>query len=291
MKIAIASGKGGTGKTTVATNLARLLSLSGHDACYVDCDVEAPNGHIFLRPDICDTRSVGIPVPRVDAEKCTGCGDCGEICQFSAIVCIRKKVLTFHELCHGCGGCSLVCPTGAITEAPREIGVVEVGKSDGLGFVHGKLNIGERMAPPLIREVKKSVPPGAEVIIDAPPGTSCPVIESVKGADYVVLVTEPTPFGLNDLKLAVEMTRQLGLPFGIVINRANIGDDRVREYASNGRIRVLLEIPEDRRLAEAYSRGQIALGLGPEYTEKLALLWENILHDVLCKTAETIHTV
>lgn len=291
MKIAIASGKGGTGKTTVATNLARLMSLSRHDACYVDCDVEAPNGHIFLRPEICDARSVAIPVPRVDADKCTGCGDCGDICQFSAIVCIKEKVLTFPELCHGCGGCSLVCPTGAITEAPREIGVVEVGKSDGLSFVHGRLNVGEPMAPPLIREVKESLPPGAETIIDAPPGTSCPVIESVKGADYVVLVTEPTPFGLNDLKLAVEMTRQLGVPFGIVINRANVGDDRVKEYASSGGISVLLEIPEDRRLAEAYSRGQLALDLGPQYAQKFALLWEKVLHDALCGTEKTIHIV
>jgi len=284
MKIAIASGKGGTGKTTVATNLALFLSKTGRKVWYADCDVEAPNGHIFLKPDITRRKTVSIPVPEVDEQKCTGCGECAKICQYSAIVCIKQKVLTFHELCHGCGGCTLACPVGAIREVPREIGVLEEGTSDGLGFVHGKLNIGEPMAPPLIREVKRSVPSRGEAIIDVPPGTSCPVIESVKGADYVLLVTEPTPFGLNDLKLAVEMTRELGLPFGLVINRSDIGDERVREYAARESILILLEIPDDRRIAEAYSRGEMVLSLGDYYRGMFALLSDRIFQEVSDRT-------
>jgi len=279
LKIAIASGKGGTGKTTVATNLALFLSGMGRNVWYADCDVEAPNGHIFLKPHISQSRPVSIPVPKVDETRCTGCGECGKICRYSAIVCIKKKVLTFHELCHGCGGCMLACPVEAITEVPRQIGAVEEGTADGLGFVHGKLKIGEPMAPPLIRIVKKSVPAESETIVDAPPGTSCPVIESVKGADYVVLVTEPTPFGLNDLKLAVQMTQELRLPFGIVINRSDIGDGRVREYADGEGVPVLLEIPEDRTIAEAYSRGEMALSLGEKYREMFSRLFDRIVKE------------
>lgn len=284
MRIAIASGKGGTGKTTVATNLALFLSRSGRDVCYADCDVEAPNGHIFLKPAITRSKPVSIPVPKVDEHKCTGCGECGKICRYSAIVCVKEKALTFPELCHGCGGCTLVCPAEAIHEMPREIGVVEEGNSDGLRFVHGKLNIGEPMAPPLIREVKRSAPDGGMVVVDAPPGTSCPVIESVKGSDYVLLVTEPTPFGLNDLRLAVEMVRQLGLPLGIVVNRCDIGDGRVRDYAERERITLLLEIPDDRKVAEAYSRGEMILSLGSKYEDIFSHLAEKIAEEVGEKT-------
>lgn len=287
MRLAIASGKGGTGKTTVATNLALFLSGMGRKVWYADCDVEAPNGHIFLKPHISQRRPVSIPVPKVDETRCTGCGECGEICRYSAIVCIKEKVLTFHELCHGCGGCTLACPVEAITEAPREIGVVEQGTADGLGFVHGKLKIGEPMAPPLIREVKKSVPIHEEIVIDVPPGTSCPVIESVRGTDYVVLVTEPTPFGLNDLKLAVQMTQELRLPFGIVINRSDIGDERVREYADGESVPVLLEIPEDRRIAEAYSRGEMALNLGEKYREMFSRLFDRIVEEIVTRKDKT----
>jgi MinD superfamily P-loop ATPase len=279
MKIAIASGKGGTGKTTIATNLAMFLAAQGRNVCYADCDVEAPNGHIFLKPEIVQRKTVSIPVPQVDQAKCTGCGECGKICRYSAIVCVKEKVLTFPELCHGCGGCTLACPVDAIREVPREIGVIEEGSADGLRFVHGKLNIGEPMAPPIIRAVKGEVSDADVTIIDAPPGTSCPVIESVKGSDYVMLVTEPTPFGLNDLKLAVEMIRQLGLPFGIVVNRSDIGDGRVRDYADHEDITVLLEIPDDRKVAEAYSRGEMILSLGSKYKDIFSRLAEKIAED------------
>lgn len=275
--IAVASGKGGTGKTTVATNLARVAAIQGLEVSYLDCDVEEPNGHIFLKPEIEKTESVCVPVPVVDEDKCTACGKCREICQYSAIALLGKTVLTFPNLCHGCGGCILVCPTGAITETGREVGVVEEGMADGVRFVHGKLRIGEAMSPPLIRRVKERILDHGMAIIDSPPGTSCPVIQSVKGADYVLLVTEPTPFGLNDLKLAVEMLRVLNLPFGVVVNRADVGDEAVFDYCSSQSIDVLLQIPDDRRIAEAYSRGQLATQALPEYAEVFASLLKGVV--------------
>ena len=265
LKIAIASGKGGTGKTTLAANLAALAARNGRKAVYVDCDVEEPNGHIFLNPHIEETRTVPVLIPQVDQEKCIQCGKCQEICQYGAIVLIGEKVLVYPEMCHSCGGCLLVCPVGAISEITRPIGVVETGNGDtGVGFVQGRLNIGEKLAPPLIRAVKESIPEEQLVIVDAPPGTSCPVIEAVQGADYTILVTEPTPFGLNDLILAVEMMRALKQPFGVAINRAGLGYDEVRRYLEREQVANLAEIPDDRRIAEAYSVGKLAVDAVPE---------------------------
>ena len=276
--IAVASGKGGTGKTTVSTNLARIAAMQELEVSYLDCDVEEPNGHIFLRPSIDNTTAVSVPVPVVDEQKCTACGKCKEICQYSAIALLGKTVLTFPNLCHGCGGCLLVCPTGAITETGRNVGVVEEGISGSVRFVHGILKIGEAMSPPLIRAVKDRILPQGISIVDSPPGTSCPVIQSVKGADYVVLVTEPTPFGLNDLILAVEMLRVLELPFGVVVNRADAGDEAVFDYCSSESIDVLARIPDDRRIAEAYSCGSLAVEALPEY----ASLFESLLKEITC---------
>ncbi|MDH7500984.1 MAG: ATP-binding protein [candidate division NC10 bacterium] len=276
MKIAVASGKGGTGKTTVATNLALILSRERKAVRYLDCDVEEPNGHIFLRPRIRRSRTVTVLVPQVDMERCTGCGQCAQICQFSAIVCIQKKVLTFPELCHGCGGCTLVCPEKAISEMPREVGIVEEGDGHGIEFAHGRLRIGEAMAPPVIREVKRNLPEEGVAILDAPPGTSCPAIESIKGTDFVLLVTEPTPFGLNDLKLAVKMVRALAIPFGVFLNRCDLGDDGVGRYCEEEKIAILGEIPEDRRIALAYSRGEMAARAIPEYGRKFRSLFDAI---------------
>lgn len=276
MILAIASGKGGTGKTTVATNLARVAADRGTEVAYLDCDVEEPNGHIFLKPEIVTTSAVTVPVPVVDEQKCAACGDCAQICQYNAIALLGETVLVFENLCHGCGGCMMVCPAGAISQGAREVGVVEEGDARGIAFVHGRLRIGEAMSPPLIREVKKRIPSKGLAIIDSPPGTSCPVIQSVRGADFVVLVTEPTPFGLHDLKLAVEMLRVLGLPFGVVVNRADTGDDAVFDYCAGQSIDTLLRIPDDRRVAEAYSRGQLAAEALPEYAEMFASLLKRV---------------
>jgi MinD superfamily P-loop ATPase len=265
MRLAVASGKGGTGKTTVATNLAWVAARSGRSAAYVDCDVEEPNGHLFLKPHITSTRAIGRLHPKVDDEKCTHCGLCGEICQYSAIVCVAQRVLVYPELCHACGGCTLVCSPGAITEVSRETGKLEAGMAGPIHFVHGVLNVGEAMSAPLIRQVKQEAIQEDLRIIDCPPGTSCPVIESVKQADLVLLVTEPTPFGLNDLKLAVEMIRALHLPFAVVVNRAGVGDQQTQEYCHREAIEILAEIPDDRRVAEAYSGGMLACETVPEF--------------------------
>ncbi len=265
MRIAIASGKGGTGKTTVATNLAWLAARDGWSVAYVDCDVEEPNGHLFLKPEIGSSRPIGRRVPRVEEGSCTHCGLCGEICQYSAIVCVGEKVLVYPELCHACGGCVLVCKPGAITEITRGIGLLETGFAGPVRFARGLLNVGEAMSAPLIRQVKAEAPAADLVIIDSPPGTSCPVIESIRGSDFVLLVTEPTPFGLNDLKLAVEMVRALQLPLGVVVNRARFGDHETHKYCRRQGIEILAELPDDRRVAEAYSRGLLACEAVPEF--------------------------
>jgi len=273
MIISIASGKGGTGKTTVATNLAVSL---GSDVQVLDCDVEEPNAHLFIRPTFKDVKAITIPVPEVDMDKCTLCGKCGEICQFKAIVVIAETVLPFPELCHSCGGCIEVCPEKAITETGREIGVIEKGNKNGLEFVHGKLRVGEAMSPPLIRKVREYTRSDILTIIDAPPGTSCPVITSMTGADFILLVTEPTPFGLHDLELAVGAVRILGIPCGLVINRSDMGDDKVKAYAEQEELPILMEIPFDRRIAEAYSRGKMIVEAMPEWKDRFSELYHRI---------------
>lgn len=275
MRIAVASGKGGTGKTTVATSLALVLADAG-SVEFLDCDVEEPNAHLFLKPAIERREPIQIPVPRVDEAECTRCGRCAEVCQFKAIAVLKDTVLTFPELCHGCTGCWMLCPERAISPTGREIGAVESGWAGCVGFHHGWLRVGEAMSPPLIRAVKRQARQADFTVLDAPPGTSCPVVESVKDADVVVLVTEPTPFGLHDLELAADMVAALGLPAAVVINRAGIGDGRVNDFCRSRGLPLLLEIPFDRRIAEAYSRGEPLVAALPECHATFQALAEDL---------------
>lgn len=273
MIISIASGKGGTGKTTIATNLA--LSIN-NDVQFLDCDVEEPDAHIFLNPRIKKTLTVSIPVPKIDESKCNFCGRCAEVCAYNALAVLKDKVLTFPHLCHGCGGCSLLCPQKAITEVNKDIGVVEIGNSNNLQFVEGRLNIGETMSPPLIKAVKNYINPTRIVIIDAPPGTSCPVIEAIKGSDFCILVTEPTPFGLNDLILAVRVLRKLNISFGVVMNRSDIGDNKLEDYCEKEDIPALMRIPFKKEIAVAYSKGIPIVERFPEYKDEFVSLFKRI---------------
>jgi MinD superfamily P-loop ATPase len=282
MRIVVASGKGGTGKTTVATSLA--LALDPAHVLFLDCDVEAPNAHLFLHPAFERREKVGILIPQVDESRCTFCGRCAEVCQFHAIAVIGQRTLVFPELCHGCGSCTLNCPEGAIREKLDAMGVLEAGPTpSGIAFARGVLNIGEPMAVPIIRQLKKWHPDGERhprdwevVIVDTPPGTSCPVVEAVRGADFALLVTEPTPFGLHDLRLMVEVVRELSIPAGVVINRDGIGDAGVDRFCDEAGLPVLMRIPLEREIGEAIARGQPLIAVRPEVEERLRGLYRRI---------------
>ncbi len=322
LQIAIASGKGGTGKTTLATNLASIAAQRDCRVTYVDCDVEEPNGHVFLRPTELVEQAITKWVPQVDAARCRLCGDCGAFCQYGAIVCVGKTVMVYPESCHSCGGCSRVCSKGAIQEVPHAIGRLRVGLSGAIHFVDGMLNVGQPMGPPAIRAVKdavkevgiaagtmsvvvqgplvRSVPPGSGppsdidhhrteafhcdrhgggdlCIIDSPPGTSCSMVEAVRGSDVVVLITEPTPFGVHDLELAFETIAALNLPVGVVINRAGLDDESVHACCRRARVPILGSLPDDRVVAEAYSRGQLACDEVADYGQRIGLVLDRVL--------------
>lgn len=254
MKIAVASGKGGTGKTLIATNLFNVTD----NTVFLDCDVEEPNGHLFLQAEHQKNIPVNLLVPQIDEAKCVHCGKCSEVCKFNALIAAKNKVLFFPELCHGCGSCAYFCPHQAITEVPRNIGQIEVANFKNKQALTGRLNVGEPMAPPVIKQLKEQVKNFTQdIIIDAPPGTSCPVIEAVTGVDYVVLVTEATPFGLNDLKLAVELVRKLNIPLGIIVNKSGLGGTIISDYCREENLTLLLELPHDNEIAQKYSRGQL----------------------------------
>jgi len=277
-KIAISSGKGGTGKTFIATNIAAILAEKGEEVRYLDCDVEEPNGHLFLKPQIDEEEDVTILSPvGVDEEKCINCGDCAEVCHYNAIAVIKDKVLIFRELCHVCGACQVVCPTDAIIEEERKIGVLKHGKSGPVFFHYALLETAEGgMSPRLVKKVKENSGEGIN-IMDSSPGTSCPVVETVKDVDLCVLVTDPTPFGINDLKLAVEMSREVGQEPVIIVNRAEYRNADLKEYLRSEQLEVMGEIPDDRKVAEIYSRGDIVVNKLPQYKE----LFENIVYKIM----------
>ena len=277
LNLAIASGKGGTGKTTIAVNLALTLEKENIPVQLLDCDVEEPNAHLFLKPQLNHKQNVGIPVPSIDLDQCSFCGCCAEVCAFNALALLKDNVMILAELCHGCGSCTYLCPEKAITEIDRSIGILESGMAGRLSFAHGILNPGEAMSPPLIEAVKKLINSDALTIIDAPPGTSCPVVSSVSGCDFCLLVTEPTPFGLNDLDLAYQMVSKLGIPAGVVINRSDIGDGEVEEYCYKNDLPVLQKIPWNLEAARYYARGESAVKHLPEWQGLFRELYENIL--------------
>lgn len=276
MKIAVASGKGGTGKTTVATNLA--LSLG--KVQFFDCDVEEPNANIFIKAEIKESKEVTVTIPEIDQTKCDYCGKCSEFCTYNALAVVPSNVLVFPELCHSCGGCEIVCPKDAVNWHERVIGKVEYGRTKEIDFFQGLLNVGEMQAIPVIKSLKRKVDRSKNIIIDVPPGTSCPVIESIGGSDYCILVTEPTPFGLHDLKLAVEVVRHLNIPFGVIINRDGIGDKKVEVYCQNENIPILLKIPERRKIAHLYSKGIALVSESYEWREMFGQVFNQIQHEV-----------
>ncbi len=294
MKISVASGKGGTGKTTISIALAESAPS---EVFLLDCDVEEPNSGLFLQKDAGVKKDVTVLIPKVDESLCTACGVCSAFCQFNSLACVGKYALVFPELCHSCGGCAIVCPVKAITEIPSVIGektIYSVQRKDKslLRFVEGRLSIGKAMSPPLIRSVKKETEDAlrndvslknAITIIDCPPGTSCPMGTAVSGCDFAVLVTEPTPFGLHDLKIAVVTVRKMNIPFGIVINRSTAGDDRVVRYCEKEEIKILLQVPEDMRIAQGYSRGMSLISSVPEYEKEFQSVLAYIASSVPAK--------
>jgi MinD superfamily P-loop ATPase len=285
MKITIASGKGGTGKTTIAASLSLSLTTMKPEQppLFLDCDVEAPNAHLFLKPVFDQHQEVGILIPQVNEEVCTHCGKCAEVCQYHAIVLVGLKTLVFPQLCHGCGSCTWICPERAITEVSDKIGQLERGPAQqGIQFGRGVMDVGEPMAVPVIRQLKKWIMPhfGQVVIVDAPPGTSCPVVESMRGADFVLLVTEPTPFGLHDLRLAVKVAYELNIPVGVVINRDGSGDAGVDEFCAREGLPVMMRVPFERAIAEGVARGQTLLEIHPDYTERFRQVFADIVERI-----------
>lgn len=274
MQIAIASGKGGTGKTLVAVSLALALAAERR-VQLLDCDVEEPNDHLFLHPTFERTEAATIPVPVVDESRCTHCGTCAEVCAYHALA-----VLPFHQLCHGCGACSYLCPEKAIHEEPRQMGRIDIGWAQGIELIRGTLNVGEAMAPPVIRQVKKHIAAGAVAVIDASPGTSCPVIEATRGSDYCLLVTDPTPFGLNDLSLAVGAVRALGMPCGVVLNRSAGNDSQTEAYCRREAIPILMKIPLDMEIARMYSKGIPLVQGKPDWRPRFVELYRRIEESV-----------
>jgi MinD superfamily P-loop ATPase len=278
MKIAIASGKGGTGKTTVSSS---LVSVWESPVIAMDLDVEEPNLHLFLKPTITGKRTANMEIPKVDDTLCSKCGKCGELCQFKAISLMGEILMIFPEMCHGCGGCIAICPEGALTTEFRELGEVTWGQSGDAEFLMGRLRVGEAMSPPLMRTVKEKLKEmldasSKDVIIDAPPGVSCPAMNAVMDSDVILLVTEPTPFGFYDMKLAHEAFLPMGKPMGVVVNRAGLGNADVYDYCAEKKLEIMAEIPYDRQIAETYAKGSIISESSDEMKQIFISLAEKI---------------
>ncbi|MCK5822025.1 MAG: ATP-binding protein [Bacteroidales bacterium] len=272
MRISIASGKGGTGKTTLSTNLSAFLA-EGSEVVLADLDVEEPNSGLFIRGDLISTEHKYKMVPEWKEDACTLCGLCQKVCNFNAVIRLANQILVFPQLCHGCYACSELCPTESLPMIPQKMGQLSLYKRGNLNFVESRLDVGEEQAVPLISQtidyIDQHFPEAKYKIFDAPPGTSCPVIEATKDSDFVILITEPTPFGLHDLKLAVETIRSLNKPFGIVINRDGLGNDDVIEYCTKQNISILAKIPNSRKIAELYSQGELLYHQIPEMAQAL----------------------
>ena len=273
MKIAVLSGKGGTGKTSVSTNLSAL----NKNITLIDSDVEEPNASIFLKPIVTEEEKIFVEYPMVDSEKCTLCGKCGELCKFNAIIPAKNTVLVFKESCHACGGCELVCPTGAITYEKREIGKAIKGKTIFDNYMeYGLLNVGELSGVNIIKALNRNIADKDLVIIDSPPGTSCATVVAVEDSDFAIVVTEPTPFGVSDMKMVVEMLREMKIPFGVFVNKADLGDMEVYDYCREENIEILGEIPFDKEIATYYSKGEVFSNFMSHYKE----VFENLLQAV-----------
>jgi MinD superfamily P-loop ATPase len=278
MRLSIASGKGGTGKTLLATNLATLWSRQGRSVAYIDGDAEEPNGHLFLNPTINLQKRVTVKVPTLGNKKCNYNHKCQEVCSFNAILSVKGHIVVFNELCHSCGACIIACPDNALKETNREIGTISIGTSNSMIFASARLDVGEARVTPLIKEiVKLGDQMSGLVVVDAPPGTSCSAMAAAASADLLLLVTEPTPFGLHDLSLAVEMGRALDLPIAVVINRSDLGNDDVRKYLDRENLPLLAEVPFDRQVATAYAESRLAIDADGPFGESLRTLEKKII--------------
>ena len=277
MRIAVASGKGGTGKTTIATSLALCLVSNG-EVHYVDCDVEAPNGHIFLKPQITHQSNAVIRIPVINKDICSLCGRCVEVCQFHALAKIGKTIMTFPQLCHGCGSCTINCPEHAIDELANPIGVIESGvTAHGLIFSQGRLNISEPMATPIIRQLKRTISVNDSIVVlDAPPGASCSVVETLRNVDFVLLVSEPTPFGVHDLKQMMGIVTEMGIPAGVIINREKSSFSPLEDLCSDFHVPILMHIPFDRQIAAGLAEGQSLIEINPNYSQRLQDVYHQI---------------
>jgi len=285
MIISIASGKGGTGKTIISTSLASIIK----QCVYIDCDVEEPNGHLLLKPQITEEKSVHKLIPKINLDKCNFCNKCVEVCEFHALLNIKDDIIIFDELCHSCGSCSYFCPQNAIVETEKEIGLIRNGKiNNDILFYDGFLKIGEASTVPLIKKLKNTYSGEHVVIIDSPPGTSCSMFEAVKNSDYCILVTESSPFGLNDLKLAVNVLKEMNIPFGIIINKYDVTFTQIEQYINENHFNLLSKIPFQMKIAECYSKGELPTLVIDDYRMMISVLYDKLKNEIIAEKTNVV---